>query len=97
MTMLDAANSSVNAAPLSIPTSSLVTTGVTAGAVVGVAARNAAPPPDRVVQERVDQTVGATEHLGDPAYVIEGTMNDPSLSQAQKDEYIAQLVELSQA
>lgn len=94
--MLDAASSSSNAALMPTPTSSPLT-GATTGAVVGVAAQSAAPSTDPVVQERVDQTVAATEHLGDPAYVIAETMNDPSLSQAQKDEYIAQLVERSEA
>jgi hypothetical protein len=95
--MLDAASSSVNAASVPTPTSSPITASATPGAVVGVAAQPAATPPDPVVQERVDQTVAATEHLGDPAYVIQETMSDPTLTQAQKDEYIAHLVDLSQA
>ncbi|GAA0480767.1 hypothetical protein GCM10009096_23570 [Parasphingorhabdus litoris] len=51
---------------------------------------------DPVVDDRVSQTVEfAGYHLSDPSYIIGETLNDPSLSQAQKDEYIARLVEIS--
>lgn len=101
--MLDApASSSLNQTSLPAATPSpaiaAAATSASTGAVVGVAAQQPAPAAvDPAVQERVDRTVAATEHLGDPAYVIEETMNDPTLSQTQKDEYIARLVELSQA
>lgn len=54
-----------------------------------------APPHDPVVTERLEATIANTEHLGDPTYQIQETLADPSLTDAQKDEYIARLVELS--
>lgn len=51
---------------------------------------------DPKVEQAVQQTARfAQEYHGDPAYVIQQTMADPNLSQAQKDEYIARVVDLA--
>jgi hypothetical protein len=50
---------------------------------------------DPKVDEAVETTLRFTEHLGDPAYAIEQTLADDSLSQAQKDEYLARVIELA--
>lgn len=58
-----------------------------------------APQPvrqDPRVEEAVSETVRfAQTHLADPACVIEQTLADPSLNQAQKDEYVARIAELA--
>lgn len=52
--------------------------------------------PDPVVEAKVEETaLFAQNYHGDPAYVIEQTMADPSLSQAQKDEYLARVIDLA--
>lgn len=55
------------------------------------------PTQDPQVTEAVQATIELADahHLSDPAYTIEQTLADPSLTQAQKDEYIARLVEFS--
>ncbi|WP_404335009.1 hypothetical protein AB2M62_14980 [Sphingomonas sp. MMS12-HWE2-04] len=68
---------------------------------VGVTAQNqaqaAATRPDPKVEEAVQTTLRFTEHLGDPAYAMQQTLSDTSLSQAQKDEYVARVTELAGA
>lgn len=59
-----------------------------------------APPPDPKVTDAVVETVKAGQQFGPEqsgamAYQISQKMADPNLTQAQKDDYIAQLVELS--
>ncbi|MGF7150836.1 hypothetical protein FHS96_004497 [Sphingomonas zeicaulis] len=52
--------------------------------------------PDPVVEAKVEETALFAQHYhGDPAYVIEQTMADPSLTQAQKDEYLARVIDLA--
>ncbi|MGK6320073.1 hypothetical protein [Sphingomonas sp. DT-204] len=54
------------------------------------------PSRDPQVEQAVQETARfAQEYHGDPAYVIQQTMADPGLSQAQKDEYIARVVDLA--
>lgn len=54
---------------------------------------------DPQVQEAIDRTLQAGEHGSDPhhaiAHQISQTMNDPSLTQEQKDAYIAELIAMA--
>ena len=59
-----------------------------------------APPPDPKVTDAVVTTIQAgtfpgPEPVGAIAYQIQQQLADPSLSQEQKDEYVAQLVDLT--
>lgn len=52
--------------------------------------------PDPVVEAKVEETaLFAQNYHGDPAYVIEQTMADPGLTQAQKDEYLGRVIDLA--
>jgi hypothetical protein len=63
-------------------------------AAAGAAPQRASDP---VVDQRVRETIEFTQfsRASDPAYIISQTLADTSLTQAQKDEYIARLVEIS--
>lgn len=59
-----------------------------------------APPPDPKVTDAVVETIQAgtafgPEPVGAMAYQIQQQLADPSLTQAQKDDYVAQLVDLT--
>ena len=63
-------------------------------------AQQLAPCPTKAPDPKVEQAVQETarfaqEYHGDPAYVIQETMADRGLSQAQKDEYVARVVDLA--
>ncbi|WP_315760501.1 hypothetical protein [Sphingomonas sp. Y38-1Y] len=56
----------------------------------------AAPAARSVVEARIEETaLFAQEYHGDPTYPISETMADPSLSQAQKDEFLARVTDLA--
>ncbi len=60
---------------------------------------NSCSSQDPAVQEAVDRTLAMAENSPEPhhtiAYQIEVTMNDPSLTQEQKDEYITTLLRMA--